>query len=569
MRPLAFPLLIALFWPLSAEAAVYDVGPPPASFGSIAAAFVSVTADAPGIPATETITVLVNGGSYSGLGVVPLMAQPLVISAVAGTQPLISSGGSFGISISGVANVTLQGLSVKNFTQAGVLLENCPGVRVIDNTLSNNATELWLKNCPGAYVSGNQLFASSSALRMEDSPGSVLRHNRTQPYFSGLYSQGITVTNSAGTLVFHNWVTDANNGLTFIGCDAVTVSANVVVARTGSPVQGITLDSSGGCWVLNNLAVGQLTGIVLHNAASAGLHNNTVWDHVLRGLRATNSPQLSLRNNIFAGDTALFLDAASMASLDSQYNDLDGQTQLAQGGSTAYPDLSAWQGTGNDTLQSISADPLFVDPGGDEASDFALQGGSPVQGRGLDLSALFLTDYFDDIRPSGSAWEQGFHALAGTPPTPTPTCTVSPVVPTPTPSPSATASPSPAFSPTQSAVPSASPTRTQSATITPTFRPTAYPFKRDKLVSYPNPYNPSLGAPLNFVFDPADEAGLRIFDIAGGLIAEIPAAKIQGQAGYASWDGKSDGGERVPVGLYLAVIRSPKGNHFTRFTVVY
>ena len=569
MRPLAFSLLIALFWPLLLDAAVYDVGPAPSTFNSIAAAFVSVTADAPGLPATETITVLVNGGSYSSLGVVPLMAQPLIVSAVAGTQPLISSGGSFGISISGVANVTLQGLSVKNFSQAGVILENCPAARVIDNTLSNNSTELWLKNCPGAYVSGNSLFASSSAMRVEDSPGSLLRHNYTQPYFSGLYSQGITVTNSAGTTVFHNWVTDANNGLTFIGCDAVTISANVVVARAGSPVQAITLDSSNGCWVLNNLAVGQLTGIVLHNAASAGIHNNTVWDHVLRGLRATNSPQLLLRNNIFAGDTALFLDAASMASLDSQYNDLVGQTQLAQGGSTAYPDLSSWQGTGNDTLQSISADPLFSDANGSLASDFMLQGGSPVQGRGLDLSALFLNDYFDNLRPSGSAWEQGFHALIGTPATPTPTYTISPIVATPTPSPSATATPSPAFSPTQSAVPTASPTRTQSATITPTFSPTAYPFKRDKLVSYPNPYNASLGAPLNFVFDPADGVSLRIFDIAGGLIAEIPAAGIQGQAGYASWDGRADSGERIAVGLYLAVLRSPKGNHFTRFTVVY
>src|SRR6185503_2010077 len=118
------------------------------------------------------------------------------------------------------------------------------------------------------------------AVRIENSPNSLVRYNTVARFNPpGLYSPGLTLTNSASSMVVHNWVSNANNGITLISCDSVTISANVVISREGAPVQGISLDSSNFGWLYNNLAVGQLTGIVLNNSSDAGIHNNTVWDH--------------------------------------------------------------------------------------------------------------------------------------------------------------------------------------------------------------------------------------------------------------------------------------------------
>ena len=566
MRRIASLLILGILSPFCALAAVYNVGSGPGSYPSIAAAMLSITADASGIPATETISVQVFGGTYSGLGSVPLIAQPLIVSAAAGTFPIISSGAAFGISVSGLAHLGIQGFRIQNFSQAGIFLENCPAALVNQNTLSNDSIEIWLKNSPQAVISSNSLSTAGTALLLQDSPGAAITHNASQGFGGGSYSSGFTLTNSASSLIMNNQVSGALNGINLIGCNAVTLSANTVVSRGG--IQGISLDSSDGCWLLNNLVLGQSTGVKIQGSNNAALHNNSVWDHSIRGLRINSSAPLQLRNNIIQGDTALAMDAASQAGLDSQYNDLKGETYVALG-NAIYADLSDWQGTGNDTLQSISSDPLFANASGNQAADFKLQGGSPVLGLGQNLAALFSTDYFDDLRPAAGAWDLGFHAPNSTPPSPSPSFTASPVVPTVTVTPSPSPTLTPSYSPTATVTVTVIGTKTSTVSPTPTLTVSPYPVKRDKLVSYPNPYNPSLGSPLNFVFDPSDEVTLKIYDIAGGFIIELPATNIQGSQGYAFWGGRDDGGRAVAPGLYFAIIRSPKGNRFTRFTIVY
>src|SRR5688572_25764254 len=195
MRRLTSLILIGLLSGSRLQSAIYDVGGNTSNYSTISAAMLAVGVDAPGLPVSETITVLVHGGVYSGAGAVPVIAQPLVISAMAGTLPLIASGGSFGLSISGVANVLIQGLSIQGFSQAGIILENCPSARLHLNTLKNNSTEIWLKNCPGSDISSNTLQSgpSGSAVRVEDSPNSFVRYNSVARFAaSGLYSSGLT-----------------------------------------------------------------------------------------------------------------------------------------------------------------------------------------------------------------------------------------------------------------------------------------------------------------------------------------------------------------------------------------
>lgn len=558
-------LLIALA--LRSQAAVFDVGPNPGQFPNISAAFVSITASLGSIPASETITVMVHGGSYSSSGSIPAMAQPLQIIGEPGTQATLSSAAAFGIQATGIAHIRVQGMRIQGYSQAGISLINCPNAVVIGNTLNNNATEIRLENCPGSTVHGNQLRPSSSGILALDSQGSMFSYNQASAWTGGSYSSALTLTNSAGSQVLNNVLSEGRNGITLIGSSGVTVSANALVARTGSPVQGIGIDTSSNCLVMNNLAVGQLTGIGMLASSGNAIVNNSIWEHNFAGLSIKNCSGITLRNNIVGGKIGIDTDAASQGSLSSQNNNLVGANWLAVG-ITSYANLAAWQGTGNDTVSSISSDPLFVNPTGSSAQDFVLQGGSPVQNLGQDLSSSFSGDYFGSLRPVGP-WDFGFYELGGGTPTPTPSFTASPIVPTLTPTPTPlntatfTVTPSPVYSP------SASPTPSITSSITPTYTPTQYPFRKDRLISYPNPYNPSSGMPLNLVYEPSDEVSLRIMDISGALIIEIPSSNIQSVLGYASWNARNESGSLVPAGLYLAILRSSRGNRFTRFTVVH
>jgi nitrous oxidase accessory protein NosD len=563
---LLIPFLFAI--PLYIHGAVYDVGPN-TTYASFNAALISASADALGLPPTETITVQAKAGVYSESVQVPPFSQPLQIMAVFGENVVISStaASAYGIHVSGCPNVLIQGLKINNHLQAGVLIDSCPGATLRLNQLSDNSTELWIKSSPNVLVSDNILQPSNgSAFLMQDSPNSAIQYNqvsKSDPANSD-YSSGITVTNSAGSLLFRNRVFDALTGFSIFASNAVTLSANVSLARAGTT--GVVIDNSNGCWLRNNLLVGQDYGLQVQYSPFNAIHNNSIWSHGTAGIFLQGSPSVVLRNNILNGFAALVVDASNQSTLDSNYNDLLGSVYTALGAST-YATLGDWQATSHDTLQSLSADPIFVNASGAQDTDFQLQGGSPVQGHGQDLSSLFSVDYFDNQRLA--PWDQGFHGLNVLPATPSPTFTASPIVPTATPTPtiSPTVSPTPTYSPIATATPT--PTISPLNTITPTNSPTAYPIKHDKLVSYPNPYNPGLGIPLNFVFDPADSVSLRIFDISGALVVELASQNILGSSGYATWDGKGEGNRILPAGLYFAVLRSSKGNHFTRFTIIY
>jgi hypothetical protein len=123
-----------------------------------------------------------------------------------------------------------------------------------------------------------------------------------------------------------------------------------------------------------------------------------------------------------------------------------------------------------------------------------------------------------------------------------------------TPSPEGTATPTP--------LPSFTPTITATYTVTP------YPYQRDRVITYPNPWSPA-GAPLNIVYEPAPDARVRIFDMAGELVAELGASELRADLGHARWDGRDKAGARVPSGLYFCIVGSSKGTRFSRFTVLY
>jgi parallel beta-helix repeat protein len=571
MRRAFLIIILMLIWGRQAQAGEYAVGTSE-TITSIGAAFALMASQAGSIPATETITVSVDAGTYVESAQAPTILQPLAIVGVAGEYPTLKANSqAYGIYVSGVANVSISGFIIENYSQAGIYLVNCSSSQILNNTLENNATEISLQNCPSSLVHGNTLYPNNEAILLQSSGSSTISYNTSSPTASeSNYTNGFTLTNSASCNINQNQISYSLNGIALIGSNAVTVSANAILAPDG--IEGISLDNSSDCWIRNNLAVGQQTGIDLQFSNAIGIHNNTIYEEVANGLRVKSSSNVQLRNNIIIsnGNGFSLLDASSQNSLDSQYNTLWGGTFLVAGYANTYADLSAWQATGNDVTNSIaSSNPQFAQSSESSPADFKLQNSSPCVGLAQNLSSLFTNDYFNDLRPPSGAWDQGFAALNSAPPTPTPSFTPSPVLPTATITPTFTATPSPQLSPSPLGSHTFTPPPSQTPTVTQTYTATPYPIHAGQLLSYPNPYHPNLGSALNFVFDPGDNVAIRIFDIAGGFVAEIPASNILASQGYASWNGQSASGQKIPPGLYFAVERSSNGSHFCKLTILY
>ena len=132
-------------------------------------------------------------------------------------------------------------------------------------------------------------------------------------------------------------------------------------------------------------------------------------------------------------------------------------------GTNAQEDYNYFDGNTVNTVGPItsganhpSGAQAFVNPAGD---DWRLAAGNPAINTGTD--AGIYTDYFGNVRPSGSGFDIGYHE-ADVPPTPTPTST-----PTDTPTPTSTPTTTPTTTPTATATPTATSTPTPTATPTP------------------------------------------------------------------------------------------------------
>ena len=76
------------------------------------------------------------------------------------------------------------------------------------------------------------------------------------------------------------------------------------------------------------------------------------------------------------------------------------------------------------------------------------------------------------------------------------------------------------------------------------------------LTAYPNPFD---GKVVISYEDPDQQAfPLRIFNLLGGLVVELPAGSVNHGKSLYSWNGNNNSGEQVPSGIYFGVI-GPSG----------
>jgi hypothetical protein len=559
--------------PLAADA-LYDVGSN-TTFASFNAAFIQVKNDQSG-PFAVTARVRVLDGVYSGgfdldAGLYALQPQPgagLVIEADPNlaSASLVGSG-AYGIRLSGVANVSVRGLRVQGFSVSSLLLRSAANASFSQLSLEGaGASAVDALDCPGLVIDGCNLAPSAgTGIVVDQCDGAVLQGNRLQAGSSPSY--GLVAQNSTGVQMDGNRADGANYAFNVFSCNNVTVVANVAIFR-GSKQRGLVVDSSPGTLVLKNLLVGQVVGVELQSSTHCALYQNTVWEHSTAGLYVNaGSSDLVVKNNLWQGFFAYVVNAAAQATLTSNFNGFRFDATLVSGVSS-YNDLPAWQGAGFDA-GSRDADPVFAVLAASDPEGFKLTGGSPLLGYGTDLYSVYTTDYFGNhLSPAPAIWDPGIHVYSAPQNTPTVTPTATPVLPPPTPTRSPTPSVTMTFTPSPVGTATPSPSATLTATITPTYTVTPYPFQRDRVITYPNPWSPA-GAPLSIVYEPAANVSVRLFDMAGELVADLPGSDLQPDLGFAKWDGRDRDGARVPSGLYFCVVNSTKGVKFTRFTVLY
>ena len=174
-----------------------------------------------------------------------------------------------------------------------------------------------------------------------------------------------------GGFVDQNRVYD-NSGVGIILDYVAAVLGNVVYSN----LLGIETTTYYSGQIANNLIYANLNqGVLIESPVTTGIQftNNTVYQSTGDGLDIEDSTSdVELRDNIlwvFAGYD-ISVDSDSQQGFASDYNDLltsdTGQVGLWQG--VAQPNLLSWQSADFTDLNSLSQDPMFVDPDGPNGS---------------------------------------------------------------------------------------------------------------------------------------------------------------------------------------------------------
>jgi predicted outer membrane repeat protein len=245
----------------------------------------------------------------------------------------------------------------------------CDNFKILNNTVIRPASST-NKGAIIAEMGDNGMVAGNTCVR-------------------GLF--GIAVSGD-NMIVEHNYVTGFGvaGGIRIsenTPTDGMKIRYNIVTESPGFAGITLTNDISGGSQprsnfeIHNNVVYNTYYGIGINQPFSGSIKNNIVW------ARHTN-PRVRLSvKSVIAG--------ASLAIDHNIYQDKGTEPMLAINGVT-YPDLASWQTATGYDANSLTADPLWVDPLG---GDFQLQSGSPAINAGVGVG--LTTDYEGFPVPQG------------------------------------------------------------------------------------------------------------------------------------------------------------------------
>ncbi|HEV3343905.1 MAG TPA: right-handed parallel beta-helix repeat-containing protein, partial [Pirellulales bacterium] len=188
--------------------------------------------------------------------------------------------------------------------------------------------------------------------------GALAADNDVYGNYDGIVGTAAAVT---GNRVYHN----TSVGILADGADSV--QQNVVYSNAAG-IQSFNRGNS----ITNDLVYTNATlGIGVHGGPATLVVNNTVYQPLSDALDIDGgSTSVSVRNNILWSQAGFDISVAtdSQTGFASDFNDFyvsgTGKVGLSQSGTRAT--LTAWQGATLNDLDSLSHDPLFVNPTGAE-----------------------------------------------------------------------------------------------------------------------------------------------------------------------------------------------------------
>jgi len=276
----------------------------------------------------------------------------------------------------------------------GIDVENSQ-VAITNNNIFNEAQN-------GIYVADGQAFLGTITGNVAYANGVGIQGSNVTVTGNSVYNNsvdGIYIGSGSlavGNTVFRQTAASADGILLIQGAEArsnvvyynyngiaganstVTIDRNSVYSNTNF---GVYLSGSNGSAIDNLIYANSAAGIVLTGSNGEQLYNNTVYQLVGDAIRLTSSPNVVVHGNILwveAGDD-LNISADSQAGFISDYNDLHVGTgasaNVGYWNGATQAQLSNWQAASGQDVNSISADPQFVNvKGADQVLGFSSLG---------------------------------------------------------------------------------------------------------------------------------------------------------------------------------------------------
>lgn len=258
--------------------------------------------------------------------------------------------------------------------------------------LANSGTERTIKNCTVEYCGEEGVNIYSDGTRAHDK---YYRNDISYNQEGGLKISSMQDVEVFDNSIYENWTRVAVQG-DQIRCIIITSGLSIhhnYIYRpaTANNNDGVDLaNTCHGARVFYNVILGNIT--VKNGTLNAEIYNNVVYD-VHSDLIAvmfwdnTTCTGTIVKNNIVwcqgAGDYALYFAPTSEAGTVSDNNLLYSPAgHVGHWGGVSRTTLANWRAASSLDTNSVSADPVFVNPG---IEDFHLQAGSPCRNIGADV----------------------------------------------------------------------------------------------------------------------------------------------------------------------------------------